>query len=149
MFGRFLTVLSEWGGRRTAWGNQGWHDVYVTSKPHKPDAIIGSRSWWPQPCSVPRRKTPPSRKRAGGGGDGGRWERGVEASKSWALFTASADESSRRLMQSDGLFSGEGAEPPNFCRDPSAGAAEKPKLGVAALIVAQRVGMGQGPHYNA
>lgn len=52
-------------------------------------------------------------------------------------------------MQSDGLFSGEGAEPPNFCRDPSAGAAEKPKLGVAALIVAQRVGMGQGPHYNA
>lgn len=67
-------------------------------------------------------------------GDGGRWEREVGASKSWVLFTARSDGSYCCLIQSDGHFSGEGAEPPNFRQDPSAGAAEKPRVGVADLL---------------
>lgn len=57
----------------------------------------------------------------------------------------------RFLIQSDGHFSGEGAEPPNFRQEPPpmAGAAEKPNAGVADLLWPSERERGQGPHYNA
>lgn len=61
----------------------------------------------------------------------------------------------RLLIQSDGHFSGEGAEPPNFLQEhpptttTMAGAAEKPNAGVAGLLWPSERERGQGPHYNA
>lgn len=87
MFGRSLTpILSEGGGTRTARGNQRWHDVYVTSRPHKPDAIIGSQSRWPQPCSVLHRKTLRSWKPAGRWGKVGTRRGGEQELSSFHSF---------------------------------------------------------------
>lgn len=66
------------------------------------------------------------------------------ASKSLVLFTAPCDGSSCCLIQSDGHFSGEGAEPPNFRQDPSAGEAEKPRVGVADLLWSSEKEWGRG-----
>lgn len=65
-------------------------------------------------------------------------------SESSVLFTAPSDESSRRLIQSDGHFSGEGAEPPNFRQDPTAGEAEKARVGVADLLWPSEKEWGRG-----